>query len=132
MSSCSVTLLPIATKILVICDKAATALQFKQVLRTREAISAAVFHERFPSLSAIARQPILLRKKYGAQVLICSEIGSEGRNFQFVSHLIMFDLPFNPYLLEQLIGRLDRIGQTQEIQVNVPYLENTTHALLVR
>ena len=32
----------------------------------------------------------------GAQVLLCSEIGSEGRNFQFASNLVMFDLPFNP------------------------------------
>ncbi|WP_204362424.1 helicase-related protein, partial [Escherichia coli] len=31
----------------------------------------------------------------GAQVLLCSEIGSEGRNFQFASHMVMFDLPFN-------------------------------------
>lgn len=38
------------------------------------------------------------------------EIGSEGRNFQFASNLVMFDLPFNPDLLEQRIGRLDRIG----------------------
>ena len=34
----------------------------------------------------------------------------EGRNFQFASQLVMFDLPFNPDLLEQRIGRLDRIG----------------------
>ncbi len=50
-----------------------------------------------------------------AQVLLCSEIGSEGRNFQFASHMVMFDLPFNPDLLEQRIGRLDRIGQAHDI-----------------
>ncbi len=49
----------------------------------------------------------------GAQTLVCSEIGSEGRNFQFAHHLILFDLPLNPDLLEQRIGRLDRIGQQQ-------------------
>ncbi|UYA61937.1 RNA polymerase associated protein 2 RapA [Pectobacterium sp. F1-1] len=65
-------------------------------------------------------------------MLICSEIGSEGRNFQFASHLVMFDLPFNPDLLEQRIGRLDRIGQAKEIQILVPYLENTAQAMLVR
>jgi ATP-dependent helicase HepA len=59
----------------------------------------------------------------GAQVLLCSEIGSEGRNFQFASNLVMFDLPFNPDLLEQRIGRLDRIGQAHDIQIHVPYLE---------
>ncbi|ULS48747.1 RNA polymerase-associated protein RapA [Pectobacterium carotovorum] len=104
-------------KILVICAQAATALQLEQVLRTREAIRAAAY---FAS------------EEEGAQVLICSEIGSEGRNFQFASHLVMFDLPFNPDLLEQRIGRLDRIGQAKEIQIMVPYLENTAQALLVR
>lgn len=57
----------------------------------------------------------------GAQVMLCSEIGSEGRNFQFASNLVMFDLPFNPDLLEQRIGRLDRIGQAHDIQIHVPY-----------
>ena len=49
----------------------------------------------------------------GAQVLLSSSIGSEGRNFQFVCHLVLFDLPENPDLLEQCIGRLDRIGQNK-------------------
>ena len=44
-----------------------------------------------------------------ARILVCSEIGSEGRNFQFCQHLVLFDLPENPDLLEQRIGRLDRI-----------------------
>ena len=52
----------------------------------------------------------------GAQVLLSSSIGSEGRNFQFACHLVLFDLPENPDLLEQCIGRLDRIGQTRDVQ----------------
>ncbi len=54
----------------------------------------------------------------GAQILLCSEIGSEGRNFQFAHHLVLFDLPITPDLLEQRIGRLDRIGQTQTVQIH--------------
>jgi ATP-dependent helicase HepA len=65
-------------------------------------------------------------------VLLCSEIGSEGRNFQFASRLVMFDLPFNPDLLEQRIGRLDRIGQMHDIQILVPWLEKTAQAVLLR
>ena len=65
-------------------------------------------------------------------MLLCSEIGSEGRNFQFASNLVMFDLPFNPDLLEQRIGRLDRIGQAHDIQIHVPYLEKTAQSVLVR
>lgn len=65
-------------------------------------------------------------------MLLCSEIGSEGRNFQFASNLVMFDLPFNPDLLEQRIGRLDRIGRAHDIQIHVPYLERTAQSVLVR
>ena len=61
----------------------------------------------------------------GAQILLCSEIGSEGRNFQFASHLILWDLPANPDTLEQRIGRLDRIGQSQKITLHVPYIQGT-------
>lgn len=67
-----------------------------------------------------------------AQVLVCSEIGSEGRNFQFAQHLIMFDLPLNPDLLEQRIGRLDRIGQKHDVQIHVPFYENSAQAVLLR
>ena len=68
----------------------------------------------------------------GARLLICSEIGSEGRNFQFAHHLVLFDLPLNPELLEQRIGRLDRIGQTQDIHIHVPYLAHSPQEVLAR
>jgi ATP-dependent helicase HepA len=63
-------------------------------------------------------------------VLICSEIGSEGRNFQFSHHLVLFDLPLNPDLLEQRIGRLDRIGQTETIHLHVLYIEGTAQEVM--
>ena len=66
-----------------------------------------------------------------AQMLICSEIGSEGRNFQFAHHLVLFDLPLNPDLLEQRIGRLDRIGQTQDIQLHIPYFNDHPQQVLL-
>ena len=68
----------------------------------------------------------------GALLVICSEIGSEGRNFQFSSNIVLFDLPLNPDLLEQRIGRLDRIGQTQDVKIHVPYFENTAQEVLFR
>jgi ATP-dependent helicase HepA len=66
----------------------------------------------------------------GAQAMFCSEIGSEGRNFQFSHHLVLMDLPLNPDLLEQRIGRLDRIGQTQDIEIHVPYLKDSAQQIL--
>lgn len=119
-------------KVLVICSKAVTALQLEKVLRERESIRAAVFHEGMSIIERDRAAAWFSEEDTGAQVLLCSEIGSEGRNFQFASHLVMFDLPFNPDLLEQRIGRLDRIGQAHDIQIHVPYLENTSQSVLVR
>ncbi|WP_426816942.1 RNA polymerase-associated protein RapA [Winslowiella sp. 2C04] len=119
-------------KVLVICAKAATALQLEQVLREREGIRAAVFHEGLSIIERDRAAAYFATEEGGAQVLLCSEIGSEGRNFQFASRLVMFDLPFNPDLLEQRIGRLDRIGQAHDIQIMVPYLEKTAQSVLVR
>lgn len=119
-------------KVLVICAKAATALQLEQILREREGIRSAVFHEGLSIIERDRAAAYFASQEDGAQVLLCSEIGSEGRNFQFAHQLVMFDLPFNPDLLEQRIGRLDRIGQTHDIQIVVPYLENTAQAILIR
>ncbi|WP_312980549.1 RNA polymerase-associated protein RapA [Atlantibacter sp.] len=119
-------------KVLVICAKATTALQLEQVLREREGIRAAVFHEGMSIVERDRAAAWFSEEDTGAQVLLCSEIGSEGRNFQFASHLVMFDLPFNPDLLEQRIGRLDRIGQAHDIQILVPWLEKTAQSVLVR
>ncbi|MEM6160349.1 RNA polymerase-associated protein RapA [Erwinia sp. P6884] len=119
-------------KVLVICAKAATALQLEQVLREREGIKAAVFHEGLSIIERDRAAAWFASEEDGAQVLLCSEIGSEGRNFQFASQMVMFDLPFNPDLLEQRIGRLDRIGQSHDIQIHVPWLEKTAQSVLLR
>ncbi|WGL98786.1 RNA polymerase-associated protein RapA [Arsenophonus sp. aPb] len=119
-------------KVLVICSQATTAIQLEQVLREKEAIRAAVFHENLTLLERDRAAAYFASQEQGAQVLLCSEIGSEGRNFQFANQLVMFDLPFNPDLLEQRIGRLDRIGQNRDIQISVTYLENTAQAILLR
>jgi ATP-dependent helicase HepA len=88
-----------------------------------------VFHEGL-SLVQRDRNAAWFAEEDGARILICSEIGSEGRNFQFAHHLVLFDLPLDPELLEQRIGRLDRIGQTSEIQVHVPYITGSSHEVL--
>jgi len=50
-----------------------------------------------------------------SQILVSTETGAEGLNFQFCSNLINYDLPWNPMAVEQRIGRLDRIGQKNNI-----------------
>ena len=47
-------------------------------------------------------------------VMLSSEVGSEGLDFQFCSSMFNYDLPWNPMRVEQRIGRLDRYGQTAE------------------
>lgn len=55
--------------------------------------------------------------KRHAQVMISTEAGGEGRNFQFCHIIFNFDLPWNPMKVEQRIGRVDRIGQKKNVMV---------------
>ena len=119
-------------KILVICKTAQTAIQLEQILREKEAIRSAVFHERMSIIERDRAAAYFADTDNGAQVLLSSSIGSEGRNFQFACHLVLFDLPENPDLLEQCIGRLDRIGQTRDVQIYVPCLVNSVQQDLAR
>lgn len=119
-------------KVLVICARAETALDLEEYLRLRAGVHSAVFHE---GLSLVARDraaAYFADDEEGAQLLVCSEIGSEGRNFQFSHHLVLFDLPLNPDLLEQRIGRLDRIGQRNTVDIHVPYYQHSAQAVLLR
>jgi len=107
-------------KVLLICRTREKVLALDEALRARINLKLALFHEDLTLLQR-DRNAAWFAKEDGARILICSEIGSEGRNFQFAHHLVLFDLPDNPGLLEQRIGRLDRIGQTDTISIHVPY-----------
>ena len=85
-------------------------------LQEKMKVKSALFHEGLPLIQR-DRNAAWFAEPDGAQLLICSEIGSEGRNFQFAHHLILFDLPLNPGLLEQRIGRVHRFGQNQPVSV---------------
>ena len=119
-------------KALVICAHAETAVALEGYLQMRAGIRSAAFYEGLSVVERDRAAAYFTDEENGAQVLVCSEIGSEGRNFQFAQHLILFDLPLNPDLLEQRIGRLDRIGQKNTIQIHVPYLEDSAQAVLFR
>ena len=119
-------------KALLICKHAQTAIDLEQTLKNRAGIASAVFHEGMSIIERDRAAAYFADEDSSARLLICSEIGSEGRNFQFVHHLILWDLPTNPDLLQQRIGRLDRIGQKYVIQIHIPYLENTQQHSLYR
>ncbi len=119
-------------KFLAICstkNKATTIFQnIQQLINT----NIAIFHEDMTIINRDRNGAYFAdESESGAQLLICSEIGSEGRNFQFAHDLIMLDLVFDISLIEQRIGRLDRIGQTETIKIHLPYLKNGVEECLV-
>ena len=54
------------------------------------------------------------RNDKSVRIMLSSEVGSEGLDFQFCHIMVNYDLPWNPMVVEQRIGRLDRIGQKSE------------------
>lgn len=119
-------------KVLLIARSGPVVEALENALRLHAGIRTAMFHEGMSLLERDQASAYFAEDSYGAQILLCSEIGSEGRNFQFASDLILFDLPSNPDVLEQRIGRLDRIGQENRIQIHVPYLVGTAQERMFR
>ena len=119
-------------KLLLICKSVERVETLNEALRTKFGIYAAVFHEDMSIVERDRAAEYFADDESGSPVLICSEIGSEGRNFQFLHQMILVDLPDNADLLEQRIGRLDRIGQSREIKILVPYVKASTDAFLQR
>ena len=117
-------------KVLLICSTQRKALAIKKVL-DEQSLSFGMFHEGL-TLVQRDRNAAYFAEVDGAQMLVCSEIGSEGRNFQFAHDLVLFDLPLDPGLLEQRIGRLDRIGQTTSIQIHVPFVKGSSSERITR
>ena len=117
-------------KILVIAANVQTTRDIAQALKALTNQHIPVFHEYMSLIERDRAAAFFADKDTGSQILVCSEIGSEGRNFQFSHHLVLFDLPINPDLLEQRIGRLDRIGQTKTINIYTPYLENSAQEVM--
>ncbi|MBU1238704.1 RNA polymerase-associated protein RapA, partial [Myxococcota bacterium] len=118
-------------KALCICTSRSMVESIEFFVRGISHVPLAVFHEGL-SLIQRDRNAAWFSEPDGARLLVCSEIGGEGRNFQVAQHLILFDLPDDPELLEQRIGRLDRIGQAPRIFLHVPYVSGTHQEVLAR
>lgn len=117
-------------KFVLICKSSELVLALHEMLRVQQGIHAAVFHEGLSLVERDRAAAYFASPEDGCQLLLCSEIGSEGRNFQFAQHLILFDLPRHPDLLEQRIGRLDRLGQKDDIYIHVPVVANSAEQIL--
>jgi ATP-dependent helicase HepA len=118
-------------KVLLICRSRSKAAAIAEALSKHINLRMALFHEGLPLVQR-DRNAAWFAEADGARILLASEIGSEGRNFQFAHHLVLFDLPLDPEVLEQRIGRLDRIGQTSDIHVHVPFVAGSPQEVLVR
>jgi ATP-dependent helicase HepA len=120
------------SKVLVLCRFKEKVLALHEALRRTSPASVALFHEGLSLLSRDRNAAWFAEARDSAQVLLSSEIGSEGRNFQFAHHLVLFDLPLGVELLEQRIGRLYRIGQEHEVAIHVPFLPGSAQEMLFR
>jgi SNF2 family DNA or RNA helicase len=88
----------------------------------------AVFHG---GLSRLAKEAAINQFRGPARLLLATEAGSEGRNLQFAHAVCNYDLPWNPMRIEQRIGRLSRIGQTQDIYVYNLVAQGTVEAAVL-
>ena len=84
----------------------------KTAMSRRVQLRVGVFHEDL-SPGQCDIEVAQFRLPGGPSMLVSTECGGEGRNFEFCARLVLFDLPWNPMTVEQRIGRLDRIGRTR-------------------
>jgi SNF2 family DNA or RNA helicase len=69
------------------------------------------------SLNNIEKKQALEKFEKQGDILISTDAGNEGLNLQFCNVIVNYDLPWNPMVLEQRIGRIHRIGQMREVLV---------------
>ena len=119
-------------KVLLITQTAEVAQELSHHLWHDHGLESTAFHEGLNLIERDRAAAHFANDEDGAQILVCSEIGGEGRNFQFSHHLVLWDLPHHPDVLEQRIGRLDRIGQDQTIHIHLPFLPYGPDAVRLR
>ncbi|MCG6551640.1 MAG: DEAD/DEAH box helicase [Candidatus Magnetominusculus sp. LBB02] len=94
---------------------------FTQYLKTMDYITSLLTEYRLPFVTFSSqmnnrqKDEAIKRFKDEVKILVCTEVGGEGRNMQFCNSLINYDLPWNPMRIEQRIGRLHRIGQERDV-----------------
>jgi SNF2 family DNA or RNA helicase len=112
-------------------DPGEKAVIFTQFIETQEFLAAmlkqngytvSVFNGR---MSLDEKEESVRRFREADQILISTEAGGEGRNFQFCHLMVNYDLPWNPMRVEQRIGRLDRIGQKRQVRIYNLFCEET-------
>ncbi|WP_052344286.1 DEAD/DEAH box helicase [Bacillus ndiopicus] len=111
----------INNKVIIFTEYRATQ-QYLQAFLYENGITSVLFNGKFKKSKRDYMKHLF---KEHAQVLIATEAGGEGINLQFCSHVINYDLPWNPMKLEQRIGRVHRLGQNEDVQIYNLAIENT-------
>ncbi len=117
-------------KVLALCSTQTKAEAFVEALATAKR-KVACFHEGMGTVSR-DRQAAWFLDADGPQIVVCSAIGAEGRNFQVARHLVLLDLPLSADRVEQAIGRIDRIGQGEEIFIHPLVVAGSPQERLMR
>jgi ATP-dependent helicase HepA len=103
-------------KTLVFAAQRETLEAVKAAMSRRVQLRVGLFHEEMSSGQRDI-EVAQFRLPSGPSMLVSTECGGEGRNFEFCTRLVLFDLPWNPMLVEQRIGRLDRIGRRIPVEI---------------
>jgi SNF2 family DNA or RNA helicase len=104
---------------------------FTQFIETQEFLAAAIRQNGYTvsvfngRMSLDEKEESVRRFRERDQILVSTEAGGEGRNFQFCHLMVNYDLPWNPMRVEQRIGRLDRIGQKRPVRIYNLFCEGT-------
>lgn len=105
-----------SAKTLVFVHERATLSALKARLESATRKRVAIFHEELtPERGDV--EVAEFRRADGPSILVSTEAGGEGRNFEFCRRLVLFDLPADPAAIEQRIGRLDRINRTSPVEI---------------
>lgn len=115
------------SKFLIFCEFLATQDYISKVLE-QNGYSTTLFNGK---MSLDERAASVDSFRNNTQILVSTGAGGEGQNFQFCHNVINYDLPWNPMRVEQRIGRVHRIGQTQNVNIHNFALEGTIEAYIL-